>query len=166
MTLPGVRRTQTLAELAVEKAEEYKPGILASHPGLRSMYLLAFAKEIPYVMATRSVASVEYLTPEHWRSIKMFGHDAGMREVEKAAKNKMRPRSTFQIWVNQGYRDAFTLAVIGDEALIEYVMPRGSQALRIVDAFTWEGCKTVSYRAVPRKWLQAMEEEGTQWVGN
>jgi hypothetical protein len=160
------RRTKTLADLAVEKAEEYTSGILASHPGLRGIYLSAFAKEVSYVMATRKIASTDDLTPEHWRSIKIFGHDAGMREVEKATKNKLKPRSTFQIWVNQGHRDAFTLAVVGDEALIEYTMPKGSRALRIVDAFTWEGYKTTSYRAVPRKWLRAMADECTEWVGN
>jgi hypothetical protein len=157
-------RPKTTLELAVQAAEEYTPGSLATHRGLRNIYLDAFATQITWYKADRQISSDESLTERDWRSIKTFGHDAGMKAVEKATQNKLKPRSTFQLWVNQGYREAFTLAVIGDDALIEYTMPRGSTALRIVDAFTWDGHKVVSYRAIPQKWLEAMENEGTDML--
>lgn len=157
-------RPKTTLELAVQAAEEYTPGILAAHRGLRNIYLDAFAEQIAWYKTDRQISSNASLTERDWRSIKIFGHDAGMRAVRKATQNKLKPRSIFQVWVNQGYREAFTLAVNGDDALIEYTMPRGSTALRIVDAFTWDGRKTVSYRAIPQKWLRAMEKEGTNML--
>lgn len=83
---------------------------------------------------------------------------------------------------NQGDREATVLAVIGDEVLIEYTMPKGTTALNITthkalfddehagyDAnHVWhEGgqYKAVSYRGLPTKWLKAVVEEGLEWVG-
>jgi len=88
------------------------------------------------------------------------------QQQQERESRKLYPGKVFTIWVNQGYRDATTLAVIGDEALIEYVMPRGTTALRIVDAYIWDGSKTVSYKNVPRKWLKEIEEAGIPWEGN
>lgn len=70
---------------------------------------------------------------------------------------------------NQGKREATVLAVIGDEVLIEYTMPKGTTSLNFTthDAIEndQEQYKAVSYRNVPVKWLKAIVEEGLEWVG-
>lgn len=79
----------------------------------------------------------------------------------------------FEININQGFRDAEILAVIGHEALIEYHMPKGSTALRVIDRrdpyeteYTppWER-GSISYFRLPKKWSKAMMEAGTHWYG-
>jgi hypothetical protein len=81
---------------------------------------------------------------------------------------KWEVRDHLLIHVNQGERDAYVLAVVGDEALIEYEMPAGTTALWIIDANNPSpGCKrNVSYKSCPKKWLEAMEEAGTVWENN
>ena len=44
----------------------------------------------------------------------------------------LTPRETITVHVNQSDREGYVLAVIGSEALIEYEMPKGTTALRIV----------------------------------
>ncbi len=70
---------------------------------------------------------------------------------------------------NQGKREAVVLAVIGDEVLIEYTMPKGTTALSFTSHTAIENdqedYKAVSYRNVPVKWLKAIVEEGLEWVG-
>jgi hypothetical protein len=176
---------QDLEAIIEQKAEEYTPKVLsiAGRQGYRQTYIDAFKEEIRYVMETRSVARVEDLTSEHWRSIKILGHGTAMKRIEALTKekrereealereraareaNKLKVGECFSIEVNQGLRDAIVLAVIGDEALIEYSMPKGSTSLRIVDAYTWTGARSVSYRNVPVKWLQQMYENEVEWEG-
>jgi hypothetical protein len=36
------------------------------------------------------------------------------------------------VWANQGWRDCTELARIGDEVLVEYEMPNGTTALRVI----------------------------------
>jgi hypothetical protein len=81
----------------------------------------------------------------------------------------------FQLEVNQGFRPAHVLAIIGDEVLVEYEMPRGSTALRIIqngdDAMDEDGYssgqtyKNVSYDRLPLRWLEALVSSGTGWIG-
>ena len=88
--------------------------------------------------------------------------------VEEFAETfKWKPLDQLTIHANQGDRDAYVLAVIEDEALIEYDMPKGSTAMWVIDAYNPEpGCKrNIAYRSCPKKWLDAMEEAGTQWEG-
>ena len=70
---------------------------------------------------------------------------------------------------NQGKREAVVLAVIDDEVLIEYTMPKGTTALNFTTCAAiendQENYKAVSYRNVPVKWLKAIVEEGLEWVG-
>jgi hypothetical protein len=77
-----------------------------------------------------------------------------------------KPGDTFTIEVNQGAREAVVLAVIGDKSLIEYTMPAGSTALQIVTWGAEQRGRSVSYAAVPTKWLRAIVEEGCEWDGN
>lgn len=74
------------------------------------------------------------------------------------------PGSVVETFVNQGHRDAVVLAVIGDQALLEYTMPKGTTALRIVTAGADE-YRQVSYRDVPLKWLLAIDAAGQDWEG-
>jgi hypothetical protein len=80
-----------------------------------------------------------------------------------------------KLLVNQGWRPAWVLARLGDEALIEYVMPNGTSALRIVSAAGalaedwvalrhWE-YRSISYHALPRKWLRELVHTGERWEG-
>jgi hypothetical protein len=70
---------------------------------------------------------------------------------------------------NQGKREATVLAVIGDDVLIEYTMPKGTTALNFTTHDAVENdqgnYKAVSYRNVPVTWLKAIVEEGLEWVG-
>jgi hypothetical protein len=88
------------------------------------------------------------------------------------------------VWSNQNYRDAVVLAVAGTEALVEYEMPNGTTAMNVYSVHNgklvgqdgapdWgtmpEGChlpRSVSYRSCPKKWIRAMVEAGTSWMGN
>jgi hypothetical protein len=77
-----------------------------------------------------------------------------------------QPGDTFTINVNQGDREAMVLAVIGNQALIEYVMPAGTTALQVVTEGREQIGRSVSYPAVPTKWLRAIVEDGREWEGN
>jgi hypothetical protein len=69
--------------------------------------------------------------------------------------------------VNQGEREAEVLAVIGDQALIEYLMPNGTSSLRIVDRMEPDArvYKNATYQRLPKKWVQAMDDAGSSWIG-
>lgn len=162
-----------LATLIEQKAEEYTPRVLNTlgREGYRQVYIEALKEEIAYVMETRQVASIDDLSSEHWRTIKVLGHGTAMRRieamiVEKKAREaqKLKVGDTSEIEVNQGLREAWVLAVIGDEALIEYEMPRGTTALWIVDAYFWGYKRNVSYSNLPTRWLKAMIDEGVEWT--
>lgn len=77
-----------------------------------------------------------------------------------------KPGDTFMINVNQGDRKALVLAIIGNQALIEYVMPAGSTALQIVTDGREQVGRSVSYPAVAAKWLRAIVDSGLEWEGN
>ena len=71
------------------------------------------------------------------------------------------------VYANQGWRDAdvlaFRMTADGLERLVEYVMPKGTTALRI------EGRKqdhNVSYKACPKAFLQYMRNQGIEWECN
>ena len=82
----------------------------------------------------------------------------------------------YQIWVNQGWRHAMVLAILEDEALIEYEMPNGSTSLRIVplmsdlegaiEMATGNTWRSISYWRVPLKWLCEMVRTGETWIGS
>jgi hypothetical protein len=76
-----------------------------------------------------------------------------------------RPNDRLEVDVNQGVREAYVLAVLGDEALIEYEMPKGTTALWVVSRYNPDpGCRRViSYRSCPKKWLDAITDAGTVW---
>lgn len=78
----------------------------------------------------------------------------------------MKPGDTFLVNVNQGDREAMVLAVIGDQALVEYAMPAGTTALQIVTKGREQVGRSVSYPSVPTKWLRAIVEEGCEWEGS
>jgi len=83
----------------------------------------------------------------------------------------------YEIWVNQGWRDAVVMACIGPEAIIEYVMPSGRSALRKIprnvrfdsrfghDLPTLP-YKNVSYRQIPKVWLLAIAKSGLPWYAS
>lgn len=74
---------------------------------------------------------------------------------------------SFCLEVNQGEREAEVLAIIGDQALIEYLMPNGTSSLRIVDRMDPDAkvYKNVTYHRLPKKWIQAMDDAKTSWIG-
>jgi len=82
----------------------------------------------------------------------------------------LKPNETVSVYVNQAEREGYVLAVLEDKALIEYEMPKGTTALRIVsiddvDAYPY---KTPSYLTLSAKWIIAMYEQGTleNMIGN
>jgi hypothetical protein len=62
------------------------------------------------------------------------------------------------VFVNQGVRPASIIAVLGDEALLEYEMPRGSTAMWVIP-------KNRHDAPCPKKWLKAIEDTGLPWTG-
>ncbi|HDZ37787.1 MAG TPA: hypothetical protein ENH62_05820 [Marinobacter sp.] len=79
-----------------------------------------------------------------------------------------QPNDAITYWSNRARRDATVLAVIDDEALIEYKMPYGTSALIKCNVrFGDLRMRTnYSYHKVPRKWLLAiLEADMTNWIG-
>jgi hypothetical protein len=84
----------------------------------------------------------------------------------EAEKRRLKPLQEVWLWVNQGRRPATVLAVVGRQALLEYVMPRGSTALRLVQVDDPEAMiRSVSYRQVPLAFLRVLVERGVAWIG-
>lgn len=91
------------------------------------------------------------------------------------------PGTQFQIWINGDLRAAIVLAVRKGWALIEYEMPNGTTALRllrltdkIVEMFIFERkfikltrreYRNLSYYDVTRPWLRAIIKNGMTWKG-
>jgi hypothetical protein len=80
----------------------------------------------------------------------------------------MKPGETTTIYINQGTRAAVVLATIGLEVLLEYVMPNGTTALRIIDTRTDAPARgrSIGYAHMPIKWLRAIVDSGVEWDGN
>lgn len=87
--------------------------------------------------------------------------------------SQLRTGAYFGLFRNQGMREAFVLAMETGLALVEYEMPAGTTALNVIpvdengymeprDGSTYYA---VSYRSVPKHWLKAMIEAGTEWMG-
>jgi hypothetical protein len=91
----------------------------------------------------------------------------GVKALEEALERKRLREigQRFTLWANQGERTAYVLAFLGDEVLIEYSMPRGTSALRIVNRDEPGGGRNMSYFQVPVKWLREMAETGVEWIG-
>ncbi len=81
--------------------------------------------------------------------------------------SQLKPNETIEVYANQGMREAMVLAVLGNEALVEYEMPKGSTALRVVPIeFTDPYCgKQMSYAKVPLRWLEVLAREEVEWLG-
>jgi len=90
---------------------------------------------------------------------------AEREEREAEARMLKQVGQRYLLWVNQGERQAVVLAMVGLDALVEYRMPRGSSALRIVDVDRPQYGRNVSYHRVPLALLRAMVEEGREWIG-
>jgi len=68
---------------------------------------------------------------------------------------------------NQAYREAVVVAVDGDKALIEYLMPNGTSALNIIDR-DGDGSdyRSVGYWGLSTRWLDIVIASGVRWEGN
>lgn len=76
------------------------------------------------------------------------------------------PGQSFTVTVNQGERDALVLAASGYERLVEYAMPRGSTALRIIDVRrNPRRDRAISYNHLPLRWLETVVAAGQVWIG-
>lgn len=73
-----------------------------------------------------------------------------------------------QIFVNRGWRDAKVLAILGQEALIEYQMPSFS-GLRMLDlrtVLTEEyRDRHIRYEDLSSQWLQVIVDANQGWIG-
>lgn len=68
--------------------------------------------------------------------------------------------------INQADRDGVVLALLGDECIVEYVMPAGSSSLYI--ALATEPAvklKSVAYHKLTKAWRKAIAAEGLDWEG-
>lgn len=74
--------------------------------------------------------------------------------------------------INQGRRDGYVLAVIGNQIIAEFTFPgtvsgRETTCLRIYDVLgtrllNW---RSVSYNNVPKKWIEAIRNQAGGWEG-
>ena len=106
----------------------------------------------------------------------------------KAPAPELGPHDCLEVWANQAEREATVLAVLGDEVLIEYEMPgttsqygynrrtgqyrhpaQPTSSLRIIKMIQNKivgDYKSMSYKRVTKRWLQAIREAGTtDWIG-
>jgi hypothetical protein len=92
--------------------------------------------------------------------------EANKRPIEMV--RPLRPGYSCDIYVNHAMRKAYVLAIIGNEALIEYSMPAGTTALKIAEIRNGEinGGKTIPYKNLPLRWLKAIVDSGQSWEGN
>lgn len=90
-------------------------------------------------------------------------------EFLNGTTNPYRPGDDLEIEANQGRRPGYVLATRGDDCLVEYEMPAGTTALKVVTVLGHRKIsqnKTISYNAVPRVWLRAIRDAGmTNWIG-
>ena len=71
-----------------------------------------------------------------------------------------------KVYANQGMRDARVLAILDDQALIEYEMPNGTTALRVVECNEPENTiQRFSYASVPNRWLTELYFLDCEWTG-
>ena len=82
----------------------------------------------------------------------------------------LRPNDTLRVHVNQARRSAWVLAVLGEEALVEYELPSEATALTIVPALiAGKGpvmaSGSASYRRLPRRWIEAVRAGAGSWEG-
>lgn len=79
------------------------------------------------------------------------------------------PGGTILVRANHGQRRATILAIRGTYMLIEYAMPKGSTALRIIDlsasANTAGWGRRIPYADLSVPWLQAVVDAGQAWTG-
>jgi hypothetical protein len=79
------------------------------------------------------------------------------------------PGDTTLVHANRGQRRATILATRGTSVLIEYTMPQGSSALRIIDLSepgnTAGWGRRVPYADLSVPWLRAVVEAGQPWTG-
>ena len=84
-------------------------------------------------------------------------------------ENPWQPNDSMSVFVNQAERDAYVLAVIGDDILIEYEMPAGTSALvqyAVVEGKVSWPSRNYSYNAVPKRWLKPIRDANmTNWIG-
>jgi hypothetical protein len=84
----------------------------------------------------------------------------------------LAPGQRVSINVNRGIREATVLAVLGPEALLEYVFPSGRSALRVVPKNFRVGTdpgrpyKNVGYRSLPKCWLLSIIRNRNEWWGS
>ena len=79
------------------------------------------------------------------------------------------PGGSLLVHANQGMRRATILAIRDNSLLVEYTMPAGTTALRLIDltapanAVGWG--RRIPYRDLSVPWLQAVVEAGQEWTG-
>lgn len=96
--------------------------------------------------------------------------------VPDALLTALQVDRAYHIYINQGWRTGGVLGTIPSEfkAIIEYEMPNGSSALKIIDLvqdldtyngivpYPWNS-RGVSYFSLPKKWLRAVCEGSGEW---
>lgn len=134
----------------------------------------AFSQEAHRILHARTYTGWHDMTEVDWNNARSATNSIVAREVnhgvkamEEALERKRLKEvgQRFTLWTNQGERTASSLAFLGEEALIEYSMPRGTSALRIVNRDEPGGGRNMSYFQVPVKWLREMVETGVEWIG-
>ncbi len=113
-------------------------------------------------------------TGEHTISTGSMGKKAYARVTAHwegfLANNGVQPlecQDLTEVEANQGMRPADVLAVMGEECIVEYQMPAGTTALRILRTYQGDAgpYRSVSYTACPNKWRKAILKQSGAWAG-
>lgn len=173
------------AKVINDQARKFKPEVLDDQPALElwvgvfnSMAIRLLNDKANYCHSrglANDCTSVHGFTNQDWENVyygslaessRILAKQAEQEEKEAEARRLKHPGQYFQLFVNHGWREAVCLAIVGQEALIEYTMPKGTTSLRIVKTENPEYLvRNVSYRQVPIKFLRAVVDTGVEWDG-
>lgn len=89
---------------------------------------------------------------------------------------QLQPGQSITFWIQKGWRPGRVLAVIGQEALMEYEMPEGTTSLVFISADTQLTDEHVAkgthftrnpygYERLPLRWLKAIIDNDMEWLG-
>lgn len=140
----------------------------------RTYYNQAIKRELP-IMACRIDKSpvpgfpqwVDYYEDE---PVTPFKGNHGYQEYIDQAKRawlKERPleiNDVFNSWVNQADREHEVIAIIDNEALCFYQMPKGRCFIVAVNRSTKCPLRNYSINSLPKKWLSLVDKETLDWI--
>jgi hypothetical protein len=141
---PAEKKTEM--ELHQERVAERRREIAAENERLRPLIRKQMTEQRQRARVFRAEISVRI---------------AGRRPLEDGSP--LEAGDYLSLWINQGDRDAFVLAVgdgaDGGKALVEYFMPNGNRSMRIIDVDCHDNGRPISEKSLPAKWRKRIDAQ-------